>query len=283
MTRTAKKIAPKTTKAAVKAEEISAEKIEASVTKAQPASTEVATVPAKAEVLEFGSFAAPGDEYVPPADEKIEIPSIELKPRSQRRKKKAEGPVELGFEGMQARSSESVMVQPRTLGIAKPHTFYFEPLNKKRDDDKGNSHDQKIVGVHQVDPNRRVSCAPVMPNLDMWVDTGNPYPTDETHPSVNSTATWSPYVEASNIAWSVLSTAAEPMTGDEILKAVTGITRIGVNADGTAKNNLVKAVRDTLRDLRCYGLAKSEPFAKNFLAKKWAIVDPHSVPFTSKK
>ncbi len=191
--------------------------------------------------------------------------------------------MELGFEGMLARSSESVMVQPRTLGIAKPHTFYFEPLAKKRDDDKGNAHDQKIVGVHQVDPNRRVSCAPVMPNLDLWQDTGNPYPTDETDPMVNSTATWAPYVEASNIAWSVLSTAAEPMTGQEVLEAVAKITRVGVNADGTPKSNLVKAVRDTLRDLRCYGLAKSEPFAKNFLAKKWAAVDPSTVAYTSKR
>jgi hypothetical protein len=58
------------------------------------------------------------------------------------------------------------LTQERTKKAPLPDTFFFEAVPDKVTKPRG----------HQVDPSRVEACSPVMPNVTLLVDTGNPYP-----------------------------------------------------------------------------------------------------------
>src|SRR5262249_51754878 len=122
--------------------------------------------------------------------------------------------------------SQGIMVQPRTLMIAKPEFFFFEPHAAKRAADAGNEANQIERGVHQVDPNRAVSCAPVMPTLDLLHETGNPYPKslDET---VVSSKRWDKFAILSHTLWRLAESKAEAFTVAEIIEEAVAAAGVG--------------------------------------------------------
>lgn len=187
-----------------------------------------------------------------------------------------EAPV-LSFEGLTATPGNTVQVQPRTMRLPKPATFYFEPASPRRKNDEGNSHDQISKGVHQVDPTRRVSCTPVMPNLDMLKKDGNPYPKSASHETVKTSPTWQPFVEVQRATYMTLKKQKEPIKLSDLITAVMKITKVGRNDDGSPGNKAKKCIRDTVRDLRTYGIAVSNGPGYG-QASLWQLVsDPSKV------
>lgn len=178
---------------------------------------------------------------------------------------------ELGFSGMIEHASTDVQVQVRTLSVPRPATFYFEPGQAKRDVDKGNQHNQITHGVHQVDPNRRVSCNPIMPNIQLLRDTGNPFPTSYSEDVATTTPAWQPYVKAAHVLWKALSTAKQPMTGNDLLAIVAKRCKFDLTNKRVASKTS-RAVRDTLRDLRLFGLAASDKPTSDMRSVQFAIV-----------
>lgn len=180
-------------------------------------------------------------------------------------------------------ASDGIMVQPRTLKLPKPVHFFFEPQPPKRDADKGNDANAINAGPHQVDPNRPVSCAPVMPNLALLRDNGNPYPMalDET---VVSNTRWDKYHKLSHAIWGILVDKADYVTAAEIIKDAVGIAGVGYKKDGKSiSNDAQYACIDTLRDLRTYGLVTSDKASRAFKKTKFKVVaDPFSVEFVEK-
>lgn len=107
---------------------------------------------------------------------------------------------------------------------------------------------------HQIDPGRSEGYAPVMPNITLLKNTGNPYPTkaDET---VKTSPKYEPLVRVSHFtyAWlkSQIVAGQDTRSGDKKLQA--GIFKDAGVEDSSAAR---ACVTDTLRDLALFGLCK---------------------------
>jgi hypothetical protein len=188
-------------------------------------------------------------------------------------------------EGMLKTSSDKVQRQPRTLGIPQPKMFFFEPAKPIRKDiEKGNEHNQISSGVHQVDPNRRVSCNPIMPNLQMLKDTGNPFPTSSDHKSVVTSKTWEPFVSFAHVLYGLLKAQSEPVIAKDLIEQVIKTSKVGGDSKGKPTSNARRAMVDMLRDLRLYGIVVADNHKHSFRTTKWALVEkPEKIEFTSTK
>ena len=127
----------------------------------------------------------------------------------------------------------------RADAVPRPPKFFLE----KGDLVPGSS-------VHQVDPYRRPSYSPVMPNLDCFSATGNPYPS-EPDETVICGDTWKGMIFISHEAWKVLVTNGKVSMADEEV-----ITSIAKAAGASLGGKVRSGIADTLRDLTLYGLAK---------------------------
>ena len=187
----------------------------------------------------------------------------------------------LANEGMIKQASAGIQRQPRAREIPAPKFFFLEPEKPKRKDvSKGNEHNQISGGVHQDDPNRSVSYNPVMPNLAMLKETGNPFPKDETHPTVITSPAWQPFVKFAHTLYSVVQAKTEAFVAADLLDEVCKKSKIGVDADGKPTATARKVLMDTLRDMRLYGLVVSENHKHNFKSTKWALVEePGKIEF----
>lgn len=198
----------------------------------------------------------------------------------------AKGAIEaLTNEGMLKTSSDKVQRQPRTLGIPQPKMFHFEPAKPIRKDiEKGNEHNQISSGVHQVDPNRRVSCNPIMPNLAMLKDTGNPFPSSSDHPLVVTSKTWAPFVSFAHTLYTLLKAQSEPVIAKDLIDQVIKTSKVGADAKGKPSSNARRAMVDMLRDLRLYGIVVADNHKHSFRTTKWALVEkPTAIEFTATK
>lgn len=59
--------------------------------------------------------------------------------------------------------------------------------------------------LHQLERSRHEGCAPVMPNLKLLAETGNPYPDDGNHRSVVTDGQFRPCVPVCHATWSLLA------------------------------------------------------------------------------
>lgn len=171
-------------------------------------------------------------------------------------------------------ASKDVMVQPRTMGLARPKWFYFEPAANRRDADKGNEANQIEVGVHQVDPTRPPSCVAVMPDLELLAETGNPYPAEvqEDGPIVTSKR-WLQYVPLAHAAFEVLKAKGEGVTAAQLVEEAVTLAGVGYKKDGGISSNSNYVITDMLRDLRCYGIATSVDAGKEFKKTVFSLVE----------
>ena len=169
-------------------------------------------------------------------------------------------------DGLIATPASSVQVQARTLMIPRPAVFYLEPARQLRQADAGNSHDQISKGVHQVDPSRTVGMSPLMPNLALFKETGNPFP-KRPDATVKTSPKFVAYVGFLNATFSVLKRKKEPVKATEILDEVIKMSKIG--ADDPKK--ALKILRDCLRDLRLYGFLLSSGPGSNANGTRWAL------------
>ncbi len=260
-------------------------------TQVEPVSSDAGAA-SESVTVDVGSLSAPGGELIDLSAQAAEIaaatPPVVMENSLENAVATAPAdvskePAENTEPQMLKVASDGIMVQPRTLKLPKPIHFFFEPQPAKRDIDKGNDANHINSGPHQVDPNRPVSCAPVMPNLVLLRDTGNPYPMtqDET---VVSNSRWDKYHKLSHAIWGILVDKADYVTAAEIVKDAVGVAGVGYKKDGkTISKDAEYAVVDTLRDLRTYGLVTSDKATRAFKKTKFKVVaDPFSVEFVEK-
>jgi hypothetical protein len=134
----------------------------------------------------------------------------------------------------------TVAVQERTRLVPLPTTFFFEADPAAVTKPRG----------HQVDPSRVEACSPVMPNLTLLAATGNPYPA-EPDETVVTGEKYQPFVKISHLTYARLVADGEFKSSDK--EAIASI----LAAAGIAEDyDSLTAVKDTLRDLALYGLAK---------------------------
>lgn len=175
-------------------------------------------------------------------------------------------------------SAETIGLQPRTSLLGRPAFFFLEPTPPKRDDAASEQSANYIEkGPHQVDPNRVVSCAPVMPSITLLRDTGNPYPADEQHPTVITSDYWRPFVKISHSVWKLLMESVDEngfvhVTAARIEEAACKLAGVGINSKGALLTNARYCVLDTLRDLRLYGLVESTDATKAGKKTQFRIV-----------
>lgn len=181
-------------------------------------------------------------------------------------------------------SATSVAVQLRTSMLfarhGRPDWFFLEPAKPRREADKGNEKNQIERGVHQVDPNRAVSCCCVMPSMKLLHETGNPYPkTGEGDASIVTNPRWLKFVPLMNAIWNVLKSASGPMTGSELATDAIAMAKIGKEEKVLADAGEV--IRDCLRDLRLFGLATSDEATALLKKTKFeAVMNPKAVAYT---
>lgn len=149
--------------------------------------------------------------------------------------------------------AKNAPVQPRTLKLAAPATFYFESATKRSVNTKANEIHR---GLHQVDPSRRVSTTPIMPDIELAKSSGNAYKLDPA--KEDRMITSETYARFLPICHAVYAFAKK--AGDK------GFTRDEAQAAAEkAHGGLFKAnaryarrvVTDTLRDLRLYALVEA--------------------------
>jgi hypothetical protein len=162
--------------------------------------------------------------------------------------------------GMIRFDARDVTPQPRTaLYITRPQWFYFEPLPPKQkvDSEKVNDFDWK----HQVDPNRSSSCAAMMPDLERYRATGNPYPRDAEQggEACVTKPKWLQYVALSHAVFKVFFDLEEGVskTAGEIFDQALLLSGLKTNGKKTWDTDAQAVVIDTLRDLRLYGFVES--------------------------
>lgn len=172
---------------------------------------------------------------------------------------------------MLERPSAGLPIQPRTMLLPRPAMFFCEPNAPKHvlEAQEANDFDR----LHQVDPNRPSSCAPVMPNLDLLRETGNPYPDSAEHETVITRSKWQKYVPLLHAVFKIMSEAAEPKAGVEIINDAVQMAGVGTNKAGEISNEANYVVSDTLRDLRLYGIAQSDEPTAFFKKTKYQIVE----------
>lgn len=223
---------------------------------------------------------------------KIEQPKAESKgaPKSEF-SPEFESPDEKGAEqifaceGMIPTKSDGIQIQPRTRELPVPKMFFFEPEKPKRKDaSTGNDHNQISQGVHQVDPHRSVSFNPIMPNLAMLKETGNPFPADSTHETVKTSSAYEPYVKFAHLLWNELSAKTEPVKAKDLCADIAKKAKVGLDSEGNPTSTCRRAMTDILRDLRLYGLAVTADAKHNFRSTEWALAkDAGKIEFTAPK
>lgn len=153
--------------------------------------------------------------------------------------------------------ASTISVQPRTsMYVSLPAFFYFEPLPVKRAADAELEDD--IEYDHQVDPHRTSSHSPIMPCLQRYRDTGNPYPADVNDEAIKTSDRWRPFAAISYAVFKLLSESSEPVTAMELIDEAVNMSGVGKRKDGSPSADAVACVNDTLRDLRLYGMAESD-------------------------
>jgi hypothetical protein len=124
--------------------------------------------------------------------------------------------------------------------VPKPEKFYLEPGDQR-----------PTKQVHQVDGSRLQGCAPVMPNVELLISEGNPYPlvADGT---VQTSDRYKPFVAISHFTYGQLAAAGELRDHPEsdVINAI--LEQAGVKNDSDAR----LCIQDTLRDLALYGLCR---------------------------
>lgn len=143
----------------------------------------------------------------------------------------------------------------RAAELARPDTFYLE------------SADVRERMPHQVDPSRKESLTPVMPNLDLLEKSGNPYPAtpDET---VKTTDKYKHNAVISHYTFTIWSEMAKDgakikASDSDFLASVFEV------AGGSDSSRARQVVSDTLRDLTNYGIARQYVSGRTrFFAKR---------------
>ncbi len=182
---------------------------------------------------------------------------------------------DMGFHGLRMIQSDEIEIHWRADKWPRPKVFYMEPGARRHD---GGAH-LDITRYHQVDPSRPLTLAGIMPNLELLKRAANPYPTGPGDPVIQGHMTWAPYVEVSHAYWLALSQAEGPLTGVDIaLAAIPHIPRSTAQRILDIEHSRVG--RDTLRDLRLYGLIASDGYREDVWSTVWAIADDvwHDVP-----
>ena len=177
--------------------------------------------------------------------------------------------------GMIQFDARKVMPQPRTaLYIARPQWFYFEPLPPKQkvDSEKVNDFEWK----HQVDPNRSSSCAAMMPDLDRYRTTGNPYPrdADQAGEACVTKPKWVQYVALSHAVFKVMFDLEEgaSKTAAEIYDQALLVSGLKTGEKKSWITDAQAVVVDTMRDLRLYGFLESGDAGRLFKKTQFKIV-----------
>lgn len=130
--------------------------------------------------------------------------------------------------------------EDRTKLVPVPDTFYLtaDPatVTKRRG--------------HQVDPHRWASCVPVMPNLDLYHSTGNPYPSEPDNTVRASSPEWTNYVKIAHHAFGLLLKRGE-IIGHPKELVDEALALAGMPASTKYAN---QAFSDTFADCALYGL-----------------------------
>lgn len=144
-------------------------------------------------------------------------------------------------------STGVTLAQERTKKIPLPVTLFFEADPAGVTKPRG----------HQVDPSRVEACSPVMPNVELMEATGNPYPAaaDET---VETGEKYLSFVKISHLTFARLVADGRFDTRDKKLVSEI-VAQAGVKEDYDA----LACVKDTLRDLALYGIAKQYVLGKS--------------------
>jgi hypothetical protein len=107
--------------------------------------------------------------------------------------------------------------------------------------------------IHQVDPSRQESCAPLMPSHRLYVETGAPYPPEP--PIGLITDEWyKPLVRISYATWRAFAaTGTMVVSGpnDPAVHAVVAAARVQPHQQHA--EDALRCVTDTLRDLALWG------------------------------
>lgn len=148
--------------------------------------------------------------------------------------------------------SKDIECQPRTQPIPRPLMFYLEDGADRRPWDQGNGSDSPTSGHHQVDPRRPSSMTPVMPNIVLARSTGNPYPAAYDPATMATTPKYQNLVTVSHVTYQLLRDRGHATVAELLPDVATQI-------DGLVRgDDLKECIRDTLRDLRLYGLALAD-------------------------
>jgi hypothetical protein len=130
--------------------------------------------------------------------------------------------------------------------------------------------------IHQVDPSRQESCAPLMPSHRLWVETGAPYPS-EPHPHLITDNRFRSFVHISLAVWKELA-AANVLTlrgpNDPATDAILAGSRMALGPG--SRDDALRCVTDTLRDLALWGIVKQE--RRGLHERRFTLE-----PFTSRK
>ena len=148
--------------------------------------------------------------------------------------------------------SKDVQIQPRAKSVPVPVVFHLEPGVDRRKWDAGNGTDSPSGGHHQVDPRRPSSMTPVMPDILLARATGNAYPPEYDPARMSTTPSYRGLVKVSHFTCALFHDRGNA-TVVELAPLVAGRFKGAVRDDHARK-----CVRDTLRDLRLYGLATSD-------------------------
>ena len=170
--------------------------------------------------------------------------------------------------------SRDIQIQPRAALLPVPLFFYLEDGPDRRPWRSGNGSNAPSDGHHQVDPRRESSWAPAMPDIRLAQTTGNAYPSRYDPLRMETTPAYRELVRVSYAVYALLKERGA-VTAAGIAPEVIEQMR-GKFSEGDLKRKVPNCLRDTLRDLRLYGLATTEGPAKPVRAR-FTWVPPKSL------
>ena len=210
-------------------------------------------------------------EFQDVIEQTAEAPKVESK--GTQKQSAEEDNAALGFEGMIETPSKDVgYIGVRATFIPKPKVFYFEPRSQLRAPDAKSEKNEITKGRHQIDPNRSVSKNPVMPNIKLLKEKGNPFPKDASDESVVTTPAWAFGAELAHVAYNVVKSAKEPMTIEGIMEEVQKRTKAGME-NGKPSSKAWQCLTDVMRDMRLYGIVQSNKIKALRKSTLWQVVD----------
>ena len=166
--------------------------------------------------------------------------------------------------------SQEIEFQPRAKLIPLPLVLYLEGgKNKFPGKAKYNGADSPSGGPHQVDPNRPSSMAPVMPNISLARSSDNAYSPTYDPKTMKTTPKYQPFVAISHMTYRLLRERGSVEVAEIIRDMPDEMKVVGPTTE------IQDCVRDTLRDLRLYGLATSD--SKRPISARYKWVDPQTV------